>query len=267
MKTPRHRSGICKLTQLPGDFIDSHLIPKALTKPGKQGTPFFQLGPDGKLVRRWSSWYDPKLVTRKGEDILSELDTWAILELRKHKLIWSSWGSEKSLPSNLFTKIGETDWGVRKIVGIDPNKLRLFLLSLLWRAAATELSEFRNVELAEADVETLRQMLISRSSEPLFFFPVTLTQLSTLGPIHNQAPHFDLKRVPNLSGIGTREEPIIRFYFDGLIVHFSCKRRSEADVKELGNLLAGIDESLLITTQTYDNSFQRILLKEQFPWN
>ena len=36
--------------------------------------------------KRWDNWYDPELVTAKGEKIQAELDTWAIKELRKHKL-------------------------------------------------------------------------------------------------------------------------------------------------------------------------------------
>lgn len=39
-------------------------------------------------------------------------------------------------------------WGIRKIEGIDGSRLRLFFISLLWRAAVSEMVEFREVAAA-----------------------------------------------------------------------------------------------------------------------
>lgn len=89
---------ICKLTKKTGKFVKSHIIPKALTKPEISGAPFVEFGMNYKQSKRcYSSWYDNNLVTREGENILSDYDDWAIRELRKNKLIWSSWESNKRL--------------------------------------------------------------------------------------------------------------------------------------------------------------------------
>jgi hypothetical protein len=85
------KEGICKLTGEKGKFVKSHIIPAALTTPEGTG-PLTQGGRGRPPIRRWSSWYDPCLVTQAGEAILAEYDNWAIQELRKNKLIWSSWG-------------------------------------------------------------------------------------------------------------------------------------------------------------------------------
>jgi hypothetical protein len=259
------RAGVCKLTHTEGVFIDSHLIPKALTKPAQKGMPFLQLRGDGTLIKRWSSWYDPCLVTQRGEDILTEYDTWAIVELRKHRLVWSSWEKDRTLGS-YHRQIHDSSWGIRKVDGIDPKKLRLFFLTLLWRAAVTDLPEFSAVQLPEEDVEKLRLMICSRITEPISFYPVMLTQLSSIGVIHNHAPITEMKVIPSLqSDTPSSELPIIRFYFDGLIAHVHKHSSDDGSTSELGSMIVGADDSLIISTQTYENSYQSERLKVMWP--
>lgn len=83
----------CKLTGKTGNYVKSHIIPKALTRPRVPGSKFLQLDPlyDGtRYIRRSDSWYDKGTVTREGEDYLSDLDSFAIDQLRLHGLVWSS---------------------------------------------------------------------------------------------------------------------------------------------------------------------------------
>jgi hypothetical protein len=250
------RSGVCKLTHEQGIFIESHLIPKALTKPSQKGMSLVQFGVSVRPVRRWSSWFDPELVTQAGENILTELDTWAISELRKHKLIWGGWGVNQTLGS-LHNPISDTSWGIRKVEGINPKKLRLFFLSLLWRAAATSLPEFAEVQLPKQDLEQLRLMLCSKTPEPISFYPATLIQLSTIGHIHNHVPIFSKKRIPSLVHTDSAWDlPIYRFYFDGLITHIHCHALDKGYTSSLGAWIVGADDQLLVHTQTYKGSFQ-----------
>jgi len=255
-KHNRKKLGICKLTLESGTFVDSHLIPKALTKPVQKGFPFVQFQSGAPPVRRWSSWYDPELVTHEGEKILEKLDTWAITEFQKNKLIWSSWGTDCTLGS-LHTPIGNSSWGIREVKGIDPKRLRLFFLSLLWRAAATSRGEFADVQLPPEDLEQLRHMICSHDVEPISFYPVQLTQLSTIGIIHNHAPIADAKRIPSIElGTFTRSLQIYRFYFDGLIAHIHRHASDDGTTSSLGNLIVGAEETLIISTQTYEGSYQ-----------
>lgn len=247
--------GQCKLTGHRGKFVASHLIPKALTRPQAKGMPFVEAGMGKRPLRRWDSWYDTCLVIRKGEDILSEIDNWAIPELRRHQLIWSGLTAGEPLPEH--TIVPGTDVGCRLIRGLDLQKLRLFFLSLLWRAAATERPEFSEVTLPPDDLERLRLILISGDVGPAAFYPIQLTQLSTVGVAHNLVPLRMTKRIPATEG--TPEKPVtyFRFYLEGLIAHIHCQASDNGEAGKLGSLVVGAADTLVISTVPFETSMQR----------
>ena len=247
---------LCKLTKQPGKFVDSHIIPESLTRPSVKGRPLYQYGERSTPVRRWSSWYDSNLVTEAGERYLTELDTWAIQNLRKHRLVWSGWGTHTTLDGH-FTKINDF-LGVRQVNGLNPRTLRLFFLSLLWRAAATELPEFSEITIPEDDIEYLRQLIVNGDPGPLTFYPCQLTQLSTKGPMHNHTPVRDIKILTTNSILGPSAValPTFRFYFDGLIAHMHVSLPKNGGTHDLGNLIVGADNSLALSTVTFEESLQ-----------
>ena len=126
------------------------------------------------------------MVVRKGEDVLRDYDTWGIRELRKHQLVWSGFDKTGVLPD----RIGPTGYshGFRNIVGIDQRRLRLFLMSLLWRWGASKRKEAAGIDLPPDDLEKLRLMLLNEDTGLHSFYPTVLVQLSTIGPAHNHAP-------------------------------------------------------------------------------
>lgn len=251
----RTRYGYCKLTGRPGAFVKSHLIPEALTRPSQAGAPLFQYGDGPKPSRRWSSWYDSELVTREGEDILSAIDTWAIAVLREHKLVWSGWGGAVEL-GELHTKISE-HIGIRE-VSLDTRKLRLFFLSLLWRAAASDRYEFKDIVLPKKDLEVLRNILLGQEEPDPDFYPVQLTQISTKGLMHNQTPYPAIKYIPDVENDNVEPYPMrtIRFYFDGLIAHLATKLPPLQTATDLGNLLVGLAPTVVLSTVTFGDSMQ-----------
>jgi hypothetical protein len=232
-----------------------------LTRPEYQGAFFEQGSPDGTIVRRWDSWYDPKLVTRHGEDILRDLDDWGVAFLRRERLVWSGWqGALSIVPDYAFA----TDLGVRAVDVVEPRKLRLFFLSLLWRAASSNLQEFSEIVLPDGDIEVLRASIVGGNVPAPSFYPCLLTQLSTLGIPHNMSPIADTKRVPSPDGTW-REIPIFRFYLDGLIAHFH-RPHSESDELTASNATVGTTERLLVTTVPYERSIEASnLLAVMFP--
>lgn len=246
--------GICKLTGEHGAFVKAHLLPLAFTKPAYPGAPMVQGSGQHRPVRRWTSWYDARLVTQAGEDILKALDSWAIAELRRLKLVWSGWGPMLELvPSEVVP--GST-WGIREIVDVDLRRLRLFFLSLLWRAAATNLKEFSEIELPADDLEALRRMIVVGDPDPASFYSVQLTQLSTLGPPHNLTPLASEKWIPDFEAGGGKTVPIFRFYFDGLSMHFH-RPLPGGNARDLGPLVVGADDKLIVTTVPYEESFEQ----------
>lgn len=246
--------GTCKLTLHKGKFVKAHIIPKAFTYPEEPGLPFTQGGSGRKPVRRWSSWYDPRLVIEEGERILRDLDTWAIQYLRSRRLVWSGWGAMLEVP---VQKIGlDYGWGIRKVDVPDPRKLRLFFLSLLWRAAATDMFEFGEVTMPPDHLERLRRVVLGESAESEAFYPATLTQLSTMGIIHNHGAIAQSKTIPAYDNEPSRIVPIFRFYFDGLIVHFHRQAEDNGYTKELGSHVVGQENELVLSTVTFERSFQ-----------
>lgn len=261
--------GVCSLTREKGEFLASHLIPKALTRPSAQGQPLIQIASGKKPVRRWDSWYDDRLVTHKGEALLTDLDTWAIREMRSHRLIWSGWGGAASL-EGYFEPIQGTPWGIRRISGLDTLRLRLFFLSLLWRAAVTSRPEFAEIAMPEDDLETLRTMLLEGRSAPATFYRISLTQLSTKGVIHNMPPIAEYKDVRSVvPGLAHRVEKIFRFYFDGLIAHVHLPETEPHWKQDYGPMVLGAARDLTVSTVTYERSLERanleIVRAESFP--
>ena len=244
---------ICKLTGKEGKFVKAHLIPKALTYPEHKGEPFTQAVSGRRPVRRWSSWYDQKLVTAVGEEVLGDLDNWGIRFLRDSKLVWSGWGAMLKLP---VTNIGPLDWGVRKIEATDPAMLRRFLHSVLWRAAASDMEEFREVTLSKEHLERLRKVVTGEADEGIDFFPATVTQMSTMGIIHNLSPIAQTKTVPAIADNPERLISIFRFYFDGCIVHFHRHADDGGYTKSLGPLIVGAEKELTVSSVTFEKSFQ-----------
>ena len=255
---------MCHLTGIKGVYVNAHLIPKALTRPSHPGNSFIQSGAGTRPVRRWDSWSDRNLVIQKGEDILSDLDNWAIPILRQHQLVWSGWNGANCLPED-YIKVPGADTGVRKINLDNPNRMRTFFLSLLWRAASTSRPEFSQVNVSTENLETLRKAVLTGETSPLSFYPCQLVQHSTRGEAHNLAP-IVLSKPTAFSEDGQPLEHVFffRFYFEGLIAHFlyfEPGKNVEKYVEEVRPLLLGGSKELTITVVPYENSFQEINLR------
>jgi len=254
-------TGVCRLTRKSGQFVNAHIIPKALTKPETPGKPFVESGDGNRPRRRWSSWTDQALVIREGEDIFARLDDSAIVEMRKHALLWSSWGPRTSLGA-LHDEIPNTGWGVRSLQISDPSSLRLFYLSVLWRASASSRPEFSAIKLPPEDEERLRLMLVAGDPGDPAFYPISLTQLSTLGPIHNHTPIAQIKKSVTFGNEPVRDIPFYRFYFDGLIAHVHAQSKDLGETVQLGPLVLGLEKTLAVSTVTYEKSLQKETLEQ-----
>lgn len=218
--------------------------------------PFAQTGEDSKPIKRWSSWFDQSIVTQAGESLLADYDNWAIEVLRQKKLVWSGWNDETTLDSSDFAEIkGTGGYGIRRISEIDSDRLRLFFLSMLWRAAVSEMREFREVTIRASQIRKLRNMLKTGDPKPYHLFPFSLTQLTPKGAIHNQAPLRQRKKADPTSRNG-RSIEIFRFYLDGLIAHFHLES-DENEIRRLGDLLVGGSNSICVSVVPFDASWQR----------
>jgi len=245
--------GYCKLTGSKGKFVKSHIVPKSLTRSEEPGLPLMESRPEGGVKKKWDSWYDKKLVIRKGEDFLSKIDNSAIAELRKQSLLWSSF--ERRLPGLKRVEGIETH-GFRKIIGLDPKPVWLFAASIAWRASVSTIPEMRWFKLT-ADEEAHLQKSILMDKPAYKKFPVSLIQLSSQGLKHNHTPTLDTKITPDLGQKGgSREIQFARIYAEGLIFHLN---RTAFPIDELSNnsLFVGCDENLMVTCIDFEASDQK----------
>ncbi|HHC2123320.1 TPA: hypothetical protein ACN7W1_005071, partial [Klebsiella pneumoniae] len=167
-KKKTKKSGVCQLTGDFGPFQRSHILPKAVTKLSDNGERYRETSLNTRPVWRSNSWYDYNLVTAKGEKILSEIDDLAISELRKHKLIWSGFGPKwKNSPTSY-----RLDEPVRTVSGLNTKLVRLFFISLLWRAAASQREEMSDIYLPQQELDVLKLMIVRKESGEPGFLPM-----------------------------------------------------------------------------------------------
>ena len=204
--------------------MKSHLIPRALTRLSKTGEKHIQSEIGGQATRVPDSWYDLKLVTQTGENILSEIDSCGIDELRRLHLIWSGWDEQDSLPFPLDLEEGPNH---RTVLATDGPSLRLFFLSLLWRAGATKLEAFRYVQLTNAELEDLRLRVLLKKPGPAEEYPIVIHQL-TRGAEHNRVPLLEVEEFVTVGDVPDGlKGTYVRFYFDGLVARIYLRSRSE----------------------------------------
>ncbi len=237
--------GTCKLTGQQGKLVRSHLLPKAVTRTPTAGEPRVEAGEGMDTPRRrFDSWYDKNLVTRDGEDILAKYDDRGISILRSLGLVWSS--DRLLCPPSEFLKPMNPDWHIGQLPYSDTQRkwLRLFFLSLLWRAAATDHIAFAPVILQEDKLERLKEALLHPASDDKMLFPTTLVHLHTRGGWHNNSPTY------REEGDGFR---FFRFYFDGLIALIHIVPPTSDD---LSSLAVGNGPELVFMSRPFEGSHQ-----------
>lgn len=245
--------GRCALTGQHGKFVKCHIIPQSLTKPSEDGAPLFQSTKGKGALRRWTSWYDPSLVTREGEEILSLIDDRAIKELRKNHLIWSSWTAF----SPQFAPLGATlpSHGLRKVNIEDSDALIRFAHSIAWRASASQLSEMDEATLNIEIQDRLKDYILGEKIEGASSFPVSVVQISTIGEIHNQTPYLNEKHFPDVGDGYRSPQKILRIYVDGLIFHIHLSPIPLSDTSK-NPIFIGASDHLLVMGVSYKASFQ-----------
>ena len=253
-KAAQSKEGVCRLTDVEGQFVKCHILPQSLTRSETAGAPLIQSSHGSGLRKRWSSWYDQSIVTREGEDILSGIDDAAINALRKHKLIWSSW---HEMPN--FTDFGASDqgWSFREVrLGDSGSVLHLFAISVIWRAAVSSLVDMAHFKIPDELVNRCKIAILSKVQPPLELFPTSLIQLSTRGRRHNMTPTVDQKPEVRFDGQAPRVFSFVRLFFDGLIMH---SHLDPSDFDELvGNkLILGATDALAMPAIHFEKSSQR----------
>ncbi|BEV14336.1 hypothetical protein HBDW_11240 [Herbaspirillum sp. DW155] len=250
-KSAQKINSVCRLTRTSGVYVKSHLLPLALTRLSLSGEKFFEAGHGHGRRKVSSSWYDQNLTTRLGEDILAKIDSAGIKELRKLRLIWSGWEShEHSLRSDEVIS-WEDQFHLRELDIEAPDVLRVFFLSLLWRAAASTRAEFSDIKLSEEDLEDLRLRVVEAKPGKPEDYPLQFHQIFTRGEHHNRTPIMENQTLPE--GELTSSISYVRFYFDGLVTNIYLARHTQLSDGFL-RLCVGFKSPTLVIAHKYGES-------------
>lgn len=153
----------CQLTGCEGKGVRAHIIPKSFYNLDySQSVPLLVLtnSDDGYNGKSFAGIYDTTIVTDQGERVFSP---------------WDDYACELLLTST--SKFRErTDQGqvlALELAEYHYVSLKLFFLSVLWRAHASSQLFFRDVGLGPFE-EPLRQALLAADPGDINFFSVTL---------------------------------------------------------------------------------------------
>jgi len=243
--------GICALTGERGRLVRSHILPRALTRLTLTGEKAIESGLGIPSKRRPPTWYDDALVTRRGEDILEKIDAKAIAELRRRHLVWSGWGDSQTIPTD------DADWvdGKPFCRWVDipqPEMLRVFFISLAWRAAASNRPECEWVQLAPEEIDDLRRRVVTGDPGDPADYPVQLFQCVDRGPDHNRTPLLEEQSVPLADG-SAQELRYIRIYLEGLTAYLYLARKQPIKPELLGTML-GYSNPTFVIAQRFSES-------------
>ena len=245
--------GICKLTLKEGKFVESHILPRALTLLSRTGEKPIQKeeGLSGKP--RFQGWYDNQICISAGEEILRDIDTKAIKILRKNHLVWSGWPTElNSLPDKEITIDEKNEISWRMISELDWKSLKLFFLSILWRAAVSEREDMKYVDLSSDIIEKLRIALINKDALSFKSFPIRLYQIVTRGLPHNRTPIIE-DFVFTSSPLQPRVYKVCRIYLDGLVAYVTLNS-DDYLMNGVEIFFLGSSNQTLVITHKFENS-------------
>jgi hypothetical protein len=132
----------CKLCLQPHKLCKSHIVPELLYKTlySKEKHQFVQLSGPPK-VRKWQKGFKEKMLCRGCEDKLNKWETYAA-----HVLFGGAHIHLEKLQDAIIVR------------DVDYTKFKLFQLSIIWRAGATGIQQFSNVNLGPHE-EKLRSMI------------------------------------------------------------------------------------------------------------
>lgn len=199
---------ICKLTGKVGTPIDAHIIPKSFYLIRQENGPLCLMTntPNRFPKRRPQGIYDNTIVTAEGEAIFAPWDEYAAgLLLRR------------------FNEAHSLTHDDGQIVGFeypafDYAKLKLFFLSVLWRAGASSQDAFKSIRLGP-HLETIKKHLLDSD-------PGTVDQYATVLATFDDDPSWAKIMNPFPERYGENGIRFYRLYVGNFIAYIKVDQRS-----------------------------------------
>ena len=248
--------GICALTGHYGKFIKCHILPRSVTYSSnskKRGNPeaqFIEISGSSHPKLAHTSWYDPSLVGQTGEDLLSRIDTWGYDILMKYGLLGPATPIANDLSLDFAFQDGEVD------------RLRRFVLSILWRAAVSKMPQFGEVVLEAESIEILKRYVLEEITLGTDDFPISFQRVMGLSHQFNSAPICDEHILTNNFTNKKFATPRFTFYFNGLNVFVGTRTTDSILHRTLGNCALVAGNGIVVECVTYESGLKDLLLQK-----
>lgn len=233
---------ICKLTGKSGPGIKAHIVPEAFYLINADRDSLRLLtNTSGRFPKRSPvGLYDASMVTADGEAVFGPWDNYAADLLLNH-----------------FTDaepLTQTDTGVigYRFASYDYHKLKLFFLSVLWRAGASSHEFFKRVELGE-HFDVLRNHLLTAD-------PGIPDDYSVVLAVFDDYPEWAKIMDPFPERYGDNRIRFYRLYVGNFIAYVKVdKRFADSPMRDLQFVP---DTPLTILQRTFAESKERDVMRK-----
>lgn len=215
--------GRCQLTEEWGAMAKSHIIPNAFMRRADCRVPFMESDGMSRPIKRQTGWYDRTILGHRGEKHIAKFDDAAAKCFFGRGFTYRS----RRNPSDATVLRGSFLPGqVVEIEGVDTSQIRLFALSLLWRAAVSRLPNMSKVTVRMQNLEDIRRRLLEGSPGKPLEYPVYFCVFDSA------------EELPKIEPFQPSRHPFYRFFLDG-VVAYVCPRRKLLAAPKFGRLIVG----------------------------
>lgn len=204
---------ICKLCGEERKLVKAHIIPEGFFRPLRLGSTAPEIHSNTKGVFPKKSpigVYDKKILCEKCDKYIGLWDDYA------HKLLIQNF-SEKFALYKGSTKVAY------KINAYDYKKLKLFFLSILWRASISSQPFYKRIEIGPHE-QILKEMIINGDPGNPYYYAVSLAKFIDPEIKEMLDPH-----QTKFDGIN-----YCQFYITGFVLYIKTDKRNPPDfLKEL----------------------------------
>lgn len=202
-------NGVCQLMGTIGPLRRSHLIPNAfMRRAGPE--PFMESDGKSRSKKRQTGWYDATILGVAGEALIARYDDAAARCFIDRGFTYRTRRSQRDLTQLVDDFVADETYVVENV---DVGQIRLFAMSLLWRAAVTRLDPFARVSVSPRHLSDVGARL--RAGDPGHYldYPVWFGVFN--GTIE----------LPKIPPVQSKEIPFVRFFLDGVTCYISPRRR------------------------------------------
>lgn len=184
LRSPKTKLGVCQLCGLQRALIKAHIIPKSFIEYSKLGDarPSWIYSEGAYPQRTQNGIYDMELVCRACENIFSRLDDYGA------KILLPEFPDDKC-------EMLLNGRGLYRGNAFDYAKLKLFILSVLWRASATKHPFYAGISLGPHEKQIADMVKANNPGKPEQYSVILSRFTDPSGHICVTKPR--RKRLPN----------------------------------------------------------------------